>query len=192
MSKPRQPPARRPAGFTLLEVMIGLSLFVIAGLGVMEIIGLINQNATVNRALTAGRMLVAAKIAKAQTDVYTPSNGGVPLSCTAPISLPNDGPYPTSAKPNAFTGNAPYVNKDSAAVDPFDFRADPNDPTNGTQLMVIGNADNGTFITGTMTQTVSTYEATSKTLLVTFTLTFSYRGKSYTVTQSTIRAPDQL
>ena len=65
----------RRAGFTLLETMIGLMVFVIAGLTVIEVLGLINRNSTTDRALTAARMLVGEKIAKAQTDVYTPTNG---------------------------------------------------------------------------------------------------------------------
>ncbi len=144
--------------------MIGLSLFVIAGLGVMEMIGLINQNATANRALTAARMLVQAKISKAQTDTFTPSNGVVPLSCSAPTS-------------------GTLANQDTVN-DPFDFSATP--------VTIVGSSDTGAVITGTMNQAVSTWEASSRTVLITYTLNFTYRGKAYSVTQSTIRAPDQL
>jgi len=150
-------------GFTLLETMIGLCVFIIAGLGTMEMFGLMNQNATANRALSAARLLVSAKIAKAQTDVYTPSNGVTPVGCKQPTS-------------------GTLANQD--ASDPFDFA-----PTNVT---VIGGTDTGPVITGTMNQSVSTFEAKSGTLLVTFWLNFTYRGKTYTVTQSTLRAPDQL
>ncbi len=158
-------PRRRHGGFTLLETMIGLAIFIIAGLGVMDMIGLINQNTTVNRALTAGRMLVQAKISKAQTDVYTPSNSVVPLSCTQP------------------TGT--YANQDT--TDPFDFSATSTSP-----VTVVGSSDTGPVITGTMTQAVSTFEAASRTLLITYTLTFTVRSNTYTITQSTVRAPDQL
>ena len=108
-------------------------------------------------------MLVSAKIAKAQTDIYTPSNGVTPAGCSQPTS-------------------GTLANQD--ASDPFDLA-----PSN---LTVIGGTDTGPLIIGTMNQYVSVFEAKSGTLLVTFTLNFTYRGKTYTVTQSTVRAPDQL
>ncbi len=160
---------RGHGGFTLLETMIGLSLFVIAGLGVMEIIGLINQNSTANRALTAARMLVQAKISKAQTDTFTLSNKVYPASCIDP-SL-----------------NAAAITAAGYTVIP-----DALDFVDTGTFTVVGSSDTGPVITGTMARSVATFEAASKTLLVTYTLTFTYRGKNYSVTQSTIRAPDQL
>ena len=154
-------PARR-AAFTLLETMVGLSIFLIAGLGVMEIIGLINQNATANRAISAARLLVGAKISKVQTDTYTPSNNVVPVGCVAPANN--------------------IAVADSA--DPFDFA--------GTGVTIIGSTDTKTVISGTLTHYVSTFESASHALLITYTMNFTYRGKTYTVTQSTCRAPDQL
>ena len=149
--------------------MIGLSIFIIAGLGVMEIIGLINQNATANRALTAARMLVQAKISKTQTDVFTPSNKVYPASCIDP------GLSAASITALGYT----------VIPDPLDF-----DET--VPVTVIGSGDTGPVITGTMTRTLASFETASRTLLVTYTLNFTYRGKSYSVNQSTIRAPDQL
>ena len=159
------------AGFTLLETMIALAVFVVGGLGMMEVMGYMNNNATANRAMTAARLLVGAKIAKAQTDTYTVNNGTVPVGCQQPTSgtLANQDPN-----------------------DPFDIPA--------TSVPIITYADSSdylfsnkiTTITGTMNQYVSTYEAASGSLLITFTLNFTYRGKTYTVTQSTIRTPDQI
>ena len=143
--------------------MIALAVFVIGGLGVIETLGLINNNATVDRALTAARMLVGSKIAKAQTDTWTPSNNVVPLGCVAP------------------TGNV--ATKDPA--DAFDFDGN-ND------VVIVGSADTGPVITGTMNQYVTPFESAGQSVLITYTLTFSYRGKTYSVSQSTVRAPDQL
>ena len=169
-SQPRRQPRTIPvrglsAGFTLLETMIGLGIFIIGGLGVIETLGLINNNSTVDRVMSAARLLVGAKIAKAQTDTWTPNNGVVPVGC-----VPSAGVYATQD-----------------TNDPFDFAA-----TSTTPVTVIGSADTGANITGTMAQTVSTFEAASRTLLINYQLTFTYRGKNYTVSQSTIRAPDQL
>ncbi len=142
--------------------MVGLAVFIIGGLGVIEMLGLLNQNATVDRALTAARMLVGAKIAKAQTDTWTPSNSVVPLACVVP------------------TGNVAGVDPNDA----FDF--------NGNNVTVVGSSDTGPVITGTMNQYVTSYEGAGQSLLITYTLTFTYRGKTYSVSQSTVRAPDQL
>ena len=43
-----------------------------------------------------------------------------------------------------------------------------------------------------MYQYVTSYEGAGQSLLITYTLTFTYRGKTYSVSQSTVRAPDQL
>ncbi len=155
--------SRAGAAFTLVETMIGLAVFVIAGLAVIEVIGLINQNSTADRALTAARMLVGEKIAKAQTDTYTPSNSVIPVGCVQPTS-------------------GTLANQDTS--DAFDFSSSP--------VTVIGSTGTGPLITGTMNQYVSTFESASGSLLITFTVNFTYRGKAYSATQSTIRAPDQL
>ena len=150
--------------------MVALAIFIIGGLGVIETLGLINQNATADRALTAARMLVGAKIAKAQTDTWTPSNNVVPLACVAPA------------------GN--IATKDPA--DAFDFDGGSNNVTPVTPVTVVGSADTGAVVTGTMYQYVTPFESASQSLLITYTLTFTYRGKTYSVSQSTVRAPDQL
>ena len=155
---------RRRAAFTLIETMVALAIFIIGGLGVIEMLGLINNSATVDRALTAARMLVGAKIAKAQTDTWTPSNNVVPLACTTP------------------PGNVATADP----ADAFDFNGSNNVVT------VVGSTDTGAVITGTMNQYVAPFETASQSLLITYTLTFSYRGKTYSVSQSTVRAPDQL
>lgn len=168
------PPARQRLGsgraaFTLIEVMVALSVFVIGGLGVIQVLGIINNNVTVDRALSAARILVGAKIAKAQTDTYTPSNGVVPMGCVAP-------------------------SPDEALKDPgdnFDF-GKASASASSYPVTVVGSADTGPVITGTMHQSVSTFEAKSGSLLVTYWLDFGYRGKTYSVSQSTIRTPDQL
>ena len=153
----------RQAAFTLLEVMVGLMVFVIAGLTVIDVIGVMNQNSTVDRALTAARLLVGEKIAKAQTDTYTPTNSVTPVGCQQPTS-------------------GTLANQDTS--DAFDFNSSP--------VTVIGNSVSGAVITGTMNQSVTTFEAASGSLLITFTVNFIYRGKAYSVSQSTIRTPDQI
>jgi type II secretory pathway pseudopilin PulG len=165
----RSQPRDRTAALTLIETMVALSVFVIGGLGVIQVLGVINNNAAVDRALSAARILVGAKIAKVQTDTWTPTNGVVPTGCVAPIP-------------------------DEALADPedsFDFgklmAAAPTYP-----VAVIGSLETGTVITGTMHHSVATFEASSGALLVTYRLVFAHRGKTYSVSQSTIRVPDQL
>lgn len=156
------PSGPRRRAFTLLETMVGLSIFIIAGLSVMETIGLITQNATANRATSAARLLVQSKISKAQTDTYTPSNNVIPVGCVAP------------------TGNIAVAD----AADPFDFA--------GANVNIVSSTDTGAVITGKLYHYVSTFESASHALLITYTMSFTYRGKTYTVTQSTVRTPDQL
>ena len=161
--------------------MVALAIFIIGGLGVIEMLGLINNNATADRALTAARMLVNAKIAKAQTDTWTPSNSVVPMACKTPYT----GPSGT---------NVPYED----LTDGFDasgVTAVAADNTATIVSPIVVNAPDASanpLITGTWTQTVTDFEVASQSKLITYTLTFTYRGKTYSVSQSTVRAPDQL
>jgi hypothetical protein len=138
-------------------------VFVIAGITVIDVFGMMNQKSTADRALTAARLLVGEKIAKAQTDTYTPPNGVIPVGCEQPTS-------------------GTLANTDTS--DPFDFSSSP--------VTIIGSSATGPVITGVMNQYVSTFESASGSLLITFTVNFTYRGKTYSVSQSTIRAPDQI
>ena len=168
---------RKHAAFTLLEVMVATGIFVIGGVGAIQVLGMINTAATLERAYSAARLLVGAKIAKAQTDTYTTTNKVVPTGCIAPannLAL-------TDSKDGLDSLNANFNTPGSPA------------PTPGTQIQVVGSTTAGVSpILGTMYHYVSTYEAASGALLITYRLDFVYRGTTYSVTQSTIRTPDQI
>ena len=125
----------------------------------------------------AARLLVGAKIAKVQTDTYTITNKVVPVGCVAP------------ANNLALTDPKDSLDSLNANFNPPGLPT----PTPGTQLQVVGSTTAGVSpIVGTMYHYVSTYEAASGSLLVTYRMDFLYRGKTYSVTQSTIRTPDQI
>ena len=159
---------------TLLEVMVALGLFVIGGLGVAQVIGFLNRWAALDRSLSAARLLVSAKIAKAQTDTFSPSSNVRPMACWVQAQA-----VESITSPTASTPSDPHWENDA-----FDY--------DGTGVPVISSDATGTVVQGTLSRTTQVFEAVSNTVLITYSLQFTFQGKPYTVSQSTIRAPDLL
>lgn len=173
-------------GFSLVEVMVALAIFIIGGLGVIEMIGTMNNNATADRALTSARILVGAKIAKAQTDPWLPAS--------IDTSKPN---VPSGANPAAICAPGPGNKALRDPNDPYDPYGVTVDASNNilteADPFVVTSPDTTAdqAITGVMYQYVSTFEAASSSKLITYKLDFLYRGKTYSVSQSTVRSPDR-
>ena len=174
-------------GFSLVEVMVALAIFIIGGLGVSAMIGPINNMATADRALTSAGVIVCAKIAKAQTDPWLPAS----IDPTK-LNIPS-GSNPTGVCP---PGPGNKALKD--ATDPYDLYGVTVDTSNNilTEIdpLVVTSPDTtpDQAITGIMYQYVSTFEAAGGSKLITYKLDFVYRGKTYSVSQTTVRSPDRL
>ena len=156
---------------TLLEVVVALGIFVIGGLGVVQVIGVLNRWAALDRTMSAARLLVSAKIAKAQTDAFTISNNVRPMACWVQAQSVESVVSPT-------TGATHWEN------DGFDF--------DGTNVPIIYSNPTVPVVQGTLFRTTQVFEASSNTVLITYQMQFTFQGKVYNVSQSTVRAPDLL
>jgi Tfp pilus assembly protein PilV len=146
---------------TLLEVMVGMTLFVIASVGFVGAHFMLNARATRLRIDAVACSLLRAKIAKDMTDPWITNS--TPVDCV----LTSGSSVQTVADPN----------------DPYDIG-----PT--VTLLDNSDSPSTPTITGTLTRNTYAMEAAAQTVVIDYALTYSFRGKTYTDYASTIRARD--
>jgi hypothetical protein len=102
-----------------------------------------------------------AKVAKVLTDTWIPQS--VPVDCVV-----TSGEQQTTADPN----------------DPYDV---------GPTVVLLSNSDApGTgFVSGTLYRNTRAFEAAAKTVVIDYRLNYTFRGKTYNVYASTVRAEDK-
>ena len=181
---------RIPAAFTLLETLIGLSVFVIAGLGVLEIIGLFNQQAALNRAMTAARAIVDAKINKVLTIRYDLRTSQAPLgfAVTGSVKTINGLICGVPDDPANTATTTPAAGSDSYAPDATDSWGGPEGTT---PLTLVADVNGNAIVAGNLYRNVSTFDPLTHTLEITYSLAFQVRGRTYLCRETTLRAPDQ-
>jgi len=161
---------RVAAGFTLLEVMVASAVFILSTLGFTYSYQMLNTRAARARCDAAAQAILRAKVAKVLTDPWLPP---VVTTPSVPQTIPTDcvvnsGSLPTTADSN----------------DPYDVG-----PT------VILQSQSGSpqvgLVTGTLYRYTYVFESAPKTVVIDYTLTYVYRGASYSCYASTIRAEDK-
>ena len=146
---------------TLIEVMVAMTLFVIATIGITGGYFMLNTRATRIRVDTVACSILRAKIAKDMTDPWL--SNSVPVDC----ALTSGSAVQTVADPN----------------DPYD---------TGPNVTLLDSSDSPTSatISGTLYRNTYAMEAAAKTVVIDYSLTYTFRGKSYTDYASTVRARD--
>jgi prepilin-type N-terminal cleavage/methylation domain-containing protein len=151
---------RSHAGMTLLEVMIAMAIFVVASIGITAGYFMLNTRATRVRVDAVACSILRAKIAKDMTDPWI--SNSTPVDCVLT------------------SGSTQTV-------------ADPNDPYDvGPTVTLLDSSDSPTSatISGTLYRNTYSMEAAAKTVVIDYSLTYTFRGKSYTDYASTVRARD--
>ena len=147
---------------TRLEVMIAASVFVIGALETTAIFGLFNAQAAHNRVDSAAQAILRAKVNNVLAD---PWDRTTPVGCVV-----TSGAVPDTADPN----------------DPFDVGPTVN--------LLTGRANPAVAVaTGVITRNTRAQEASAgvATVVVDYTLTYQFAGKTYVATASTARSRDR-
>ncbi len=149
---------RRPAGFTLVQVMVATAVIVIVGLASVQALVLMNRKAATMRTLNNARAVVQRNIDTAM---------GVPFS--------------SALEP-------PILAITTASGSVYD------DDGGGDNLVNVALLRAGTsaWLKGTLTRTVIA-EANAEGVdirRVTFSLTYTYRGRPYSFAMTTLRTFD--
>lgn len=145
---------------TLLEVMVAMTLFVIATIGFTGAYYMLNTRATRLRCDATACSILRVKIAKDMTDPWISQS--VPVDCVL-----TTGSQPTNADPN----------------DPYDVG-----PT--VTLLSSSDSPQTPTITGTLYRNTYSLESASQTVVIDYQLTYNFRGNTYTDYASTVRARD--
>jgi hypothetical protein len=156
----RTPRAGILSAMTLVEVMIAMTIFVVASIGFTGGYYELNLRAARLRCDAAGSAILRAKIAKDMTDPWVSQS--IPVDCV-------------------LTATAQATTADPA--DPYD--AGPT----VTLLSSSDSPQTGTII-GTLYRNTYAFESASDTVAIDYRLVYSFRNKTYTDYASTIRARD--
>ncbi len=158
---PARPRRRANAGITIIEVIIALSVFTLATVSFTMAYGLINARATRLRCDSVAASILRAKVAKVLTDTWIPAS--VPVDCVV-----TSGEQQTTADPN----------------DPYDV---------GPTVVLLSGSDSPQtgFVSGTLYRNTRTFESAAKTVVIDYRLNYTFRGQTYNVYASTIRAADK-
>ena len=179
---------------TLVEVMIAFSVLVLTSVGGISGFVLLNRYAENNRSLSMARALCQERIEQAQTLPYRPTDATPTLP-----SAPSSDPSPSNNAAFAILGTAANY---SSGV----YSGGSNLQTSSETIPIYAYATGttgGAAVTYKRTTTVSpvglTYyngtnsvaTATSLYLLqFTVTVSYVYRGTTYSTSMTTIRGPD--
>jgi prepilin-type N-terminal cleavage/methylation domain-containing protein len=155
-------------GFTVVEVMAGLSVLALfagsVSFGLMQL----NNYASVNRLYTAAQTLAQNQIDLILTKApYDPSTSSFPT----PNVLQTGGYYSDPSTPNTLYGSA-------RSVPIF------TDPTTNINVVT------GTIRTDITTPSVTVGGTDLNIRQATVTVQYTFHGKTYTVKMDTMRAPD--
>ena len=172
-------------GFTLVEVAISIAVLAITSVGGVSAFMLLNKYAASIRNDNMARSLCQERIEQALTLVFLPKTGVVPL---APASdLVN---YPGGTC--AILGTAGSYNTTTGA-----YTGSPSTPTSTETIVVATQSENATATaaapgSANVTYTRTTTVSATALGVVQFTVTVSYvfRGVTYTDTMTTYRSPD--
>jgi prepilin-type N-terminal cleavage/methylation domain-containing protein len=161
-------PRRSQRGFTIVEVMAGVSVIglvvSVTFFGLMQL----NNYASVNRLYTAAQTLAQNQIDLILTKApYDPASNSYPT----PNVLQTGGYYSDPTTPNTLYASAQPVTI---------FK----DPTTNNQIVT------GTIRTDVTTPAISVGGTNLNIRQATVTVQYTYRSKTYTVKMDTMRAPD--
>jgi prepilin-type N-terminal cleavage/methylation domain-containing protein len=157
----RGPLSRRSdRGLTLIEILVAMTMFVVATIGFTGAYYMLNARATRLRCDAVAYSLMRAKIAKDMTDPWI--SNSTPVDCVV-----TSGTVQTTAD-----SNDPYDIGPSVTL--LDSSDSPSTPT----------------ITGTLWRSTYAMEAAAQTVVIDYSLTYVFRNKTYTDTASTVRARD--
>ncbi len=145
---------------TLIEVVIAMTIFVVATIGFTGSYFMLNTRATRLRYDAAASAILRAKIAKDMTDPWISQS--VPVDCVV-----TSGMQQTTADPN----------------DPYDVG-----PT--VTLLSNSDSPQTPSITGTLYRNTYSFESASQTVVIDYQLTYTFRGQTYNDYCSTVRARD--
>ena len=180
---------RHRAGFTIVELSIGVAILGIVASSVLFGLNQLNQFATVNRLYTAAQTLAQNQIDIILTmGPYDPATGKypVPADCgdgTATNTiLRTDAPY--YFDPGAPVGTCPM----GLAEKKVTIYRDPMDPTNRT--IVSGTIKTTVKDTG-MTVNVNGGPASLDLRQASVEVKYTFRNKTYSVVMETMRTADQ-
>jgi hypothetical protein len=137
-----------------------MTLFVVASIGFTGAYYMLNARATRLRCDAVAYSLLRAKIAKDMTDPWIAAN--VPVDCV-------------------LTGSSIQTTADSN--DPYDI---------GPTVTLLDSSDSPSTptITGTLYRNTYAMESAAQTVVIDYSLTYSFRNQTYTDTASTVRARD--
>jgi prepilin-type N-terminal cleavage/methylation domain-containing protein len=152
--------SRAQRGITLIEVLVAMLVFTVATVSFTVAYGLVNKRATRVRCDAVASAILRAKIAKVLTDTWITQS--VPVDCVV-------------------------TNGQQLAT------ADPNDPYDvGPTVVLLSASDSPQtgFVTGTLYRNTYAFEAAAQTVVVEYQLTYTFRNKTYSLYESTVRARD--
>jgi type II secretory pathway pseudopilin PulG len=151
-------PQGRPAGFTLVQVMVAAAIIVMVGLGSVQALMLMNRKAATMRLMNNARAVVQRNIDTAM---------GVPFTSTSTPAI------------LATTTSSGSVYDDDAGGD------------NLVNIALL-RAGTSAWIKGTLTRTVVAESNADNADIrrVTFSLSYTYRGKVYSFAMTTLRTQD--
>lgn len=159
--------ANHRRGFTVIEVLIGLSVFIMVSAGALWGLNQLNYYASVNRLYTA-----AQTVAQNQIDLILTKGPYVPANSQTPAVLTTGTYYWT---PTSTTGSATAV--------PFPLYYYT---VGGSQVNVV----NATLQTVVGSQPGSVGGTSLNLKKASVTVTYTFRNKTFNVKMDTIRAPD--
>jgi type II secretory pathway pseudopilin PulG len=162
--------ARSREGFTVVEVLIGLFVFVLVSAGALWGLNQLNYYASVNRLYTAAQTLAQNQIDQILTKgPYTASPSATPSPNVLQL-----GTYYTDPRNPLFT----YGTAQSVPIYYY---------TSGVSTVSVVM---GTIATTVANQTASVGGTNLNLRKATVVVTYTFRNKTFTVKMDTIRAPD--
>ena len=150
---------------TLLEVAVALAIFSLGAVGLVECHSLFNGWAARNRCDAAAQAILRAKVAKVLTD---PWDAAVPPDCVVTTGVVTEMADATDV----------WDAGTSAAGAPVVLLAATESPQSG-------------IVTGTITRQTRALDALTPTVVVDFTFSYVFRGKTYVQRASVARARDR-
>ncbi len=154
------PRLRAPSGMTLIEVVLAMTIFVVATVGFTAAYFMLNTRATRLRCEATASAILRAKIAKDMTDPWITQS--TPVDCVL-----TSGTVATTADP-----------------------ADPYDVGPTVTILSSSDSPQTGAITGTLYRNTYAFEAAAQTVVIDYQLIYKFRGQTYTDYASTIRARD--
>lgn len=164
-------------GFTLVEMMVALTILAMTIVGMMSAFTLLNRFAWNSRNQSSAKALCQQRIEQALALPFHP-----------PAILSSiDGFYLLGQAANWTTAAAPYT-----LGSPASFTGGAGGVQTSTENVSVYVEQNGTTVTvpGVRTTTVACSDTTLDLAQFTVQVAYTYRGKSYSYSMFTLRSPD--